>query len=231
MLNIDDLTYVYEGTTEGIRDINIKIEKEHIFAIIGRSGAGKTTLLQCLGRFLFPQKGRILIDETNISELSELEFRRKLGIVFQKLNLFPHMTVKENIELAPLKALNRSVAEVESDSKELMDQFGIYTLKDKYPAEVSGGQAQRVAICRAMMLKPDYLLLDEPTAALDMKTSQEFGSFLKQLKSDTSFIVVTHDIQFVADTATKGVLMKNGVVTKSGSIQEVIQGLDEETDD
>lgn len=227
MLKLDHLTYSYGKGQAGIFDIDLEIGKEHIYAILGRSGAGKTTLLRCLGRFLKPQKGRILLDGEDIQPIPEQSFRTRLGIVFQNLNLFPHMTVLENVTLAPRKVLKQDSSHAEKDARQMLDQFGIAELAEKYPSEISGGQAQRAAICRAMILKPEYLLLDEPTAALDAETTREFGDFLISLTSDTSFIVVTHDVAFVESTATRGALIHEGHLAAEGEISTLSEKIPE----
>jgi len=228
MLKLETVTYVYEGTDEGIRDVTVEISREHIFAVLGRSGAGKTTLLRCLGRFLKPQKGRITLDDRDIQSLGEVEFRKALGIVFQRLFLFPHMTVLENVMLAPVHVMKRVKADAERESLEMLDRLGIGDLRDKYPSEISGGQAQRVAICRGLMLKPEYLLLDEPTAALDLQTTNEFARWLDDLKADTTFVIVTHDTPFVEQIASKGVLMEGGRVVAAGGVDLLVTRIQEQ---
>ncbi len=222
MLKIRDLVYQYPGTEEGIHGVSMDIPREHIFAIVGPSGSGKTTLLQCLGRFLEPQRGRIMLEETDIQQLPEEKFRQLVGIVFQKLYLFPHMSVLENVTLAPIKVLKMNPDAAKKEAMEMLSQFGIDSLANKYPSEISGGQAQRVAICRGLLLKPQFLLLDEPTAALDIKTTHDFGKFLVDLKADTSFIVVTHDIDFVEAVASHGVLIDRGRVATAGEISRLV---------
>src|SRR5690606_10227648 len=128
--------------------------------------AGKSTLLQCLARFIAPQSGKIMVEDADIHGMTELEFRKKIGIVFQQYHLFPHLTVYENLTIAPTKVFGKTKDELKDMVDETLNQFGIEQIRDKYPANISGGQAQRVAICRALMNNPDYLLLDEPTAAL-----------------------------------------------------------------
>lgn len=228
MLEVRNLTHVYTGTSEGIRDVSFSVPHEHIFAILGRSGAGKTTLLQCLGRFLAPQSGTMAIDGRDILSMEEKEFRRTMGIVFQRLFLFPHLSVLDNITLAPIRSHGSTQAAAEKDAADLLERFGIASLRDKYPAEISGGQAQRVALCRSMMLRPQYLLLDEPTAALDVRTTREFGEFLLDLKTDTTFVIVTHDTDFVERIATQGVLMEQGGVSQAGDVSEIVKAMKEE---
>lgn len=230
MLEVEKLHFTYGGTTEGIRDISFSVPREHIYAILGRSGAGKTTLLQCLGRFLHPKSGSISISGRNIQDMTEPEFRQALGIVFQRLFLFPHMSVLENVLLAPMKVLGTPRSQAEAEAIAMLEGFAIADLRLKYPAEISGGQAQRAAICRSMMLKPKYLLLDEPTAALDVRTTKEFGELISGLKMDTTFIIVTHDTEFVERIATHGVLMEAGCIVGDGDVKSLVQRMKEEQD-
>ena len=222
MLKTENISYTYPDGTVGIENVSIDLPREHIVGILGKSGSGKTTTLRCLCRFVKPQKGKITLDGQNIFEMDEIEYRKKLGIIFQQLNLFPHLTVLENIMLAPMYVLKQEENEVREESMQMLTQMGVEDLAKKYPAEISGGQAQRVAITRGLMLKPDYLLLDEPTSALDVQTSYEFGQWLVDLKSDTTFVIVTHDTVFVERVASTGVLLEEGKVVKEGAIKEII---------
>ncbi|MEQ8818783.1 MAG: ATP-binding cassette domain-containing protein [Sumerlaeia bacterium] len=225
MLEVRDLKYLYPGSEEGVKGVSFSVPRERVFAILGRSGSGKTTLLRCLGRFLRPQSGAMLLDDRDLSAMPEAEFRRSLGIVFQQFHLFPHLTVRENATLAPVQAHGRSASEARADAGALFERFGITPLADKYPNEISGGQAQRAAICRALMLKPQYILLDEPTSALDAETTREFGEFLMTLKEETTFIVVTHDVAFVEGVAAHGVLMEGGVIKETGDVGALVGAL------
>ncbi|MFW5870172.1 MAG: ABC transporter permease subunit, partial [Candidatus Sumerlaeota bacterium] len=151
-----------------------------------------------------------------------IEFRRKVGFVFQGLHLFPHMTVLENLTLAPRKALEMDDADAEEQAREVLEHLSIDDLADSYPAQISGGQAQRAAIARGLVLKPEYMLLDEPTSALDAKTSDEFAKWLVTLKSDTHFVIVTHDTLFAERVATHGVYLSQGEVMDTGKVDTII---------
>jgi len=221
MLSIKDLRKVYSDGTVGVDKVSMDIPREHIFAILGTSGAGKTTLLQCLGRFLQPTSGTIELNGKNIQNIPMREFRRQLGIVFQQLHLFPHLTILENLTLAPIKVYGLSKADAESKARAALEQLGIKQLENSYPSAISGGQAQRVAIARALVLEPDYLLLDEPTSALDINTTREFAEWLVSLKAKTTFIIVTHDLPFAKQTAQHAILMENGTVAVRGTVDEI----------
>lgn len=221
MLEIKDLSKIYKGDKVGCADVTISIPQGEAFAILGTSGAGKTTLLQCLGRFLEPTTGTITLNDEDISTMDREQFRRKLGIVFQALNLFPHLTVLENLTLSPTKVYGENENEVKDRAMTLLEQLAIDDLADRYPSQVSGGQAQRVAIGRSLILKPDYLLLDEPTSALDKVTTQSLSDMLHKLKTDTTFVFVTHDMPFARSTAASGVLMEYGKIKVEGTIKQI----------
>ncbi|MCI5166133.1 MAG: amino acid ABC transporter ATP-binding protein, partial [Candidatus Electrothrix sp. GM3_4] len=189
-------------------------------------GSGKTTLLNCIARFLFPQQGEILLDGQNIQEMKEIDFRQQVGVVFQHLNLFPHMNVLENMMLALERVQGKSKDEAKAESMEMLARLNITELARSYPAQVSGGQAQRVAIARGLALKPKFMLLDEPTSALDAATTSNFSRWLRELQEFTSFIVVTHDLPFAEQAAEQGVFMENGQVREKGSLAEVLKNID-----
>lgn len=221
MLEIKNVSYAYKDGTVALSDINMIFPREHTFAVIGESGSGKTTLLNCIARFLVPQQGEIILNGTNILNLDKKIFYQKIGVVFQQLDLFPHLSVCENLTLAPCRAQGRDMQEVKESAHNMLSRLGIADLIDSYPSQISGGQAQRVAIARSLMLKPEFMLLDEPTSALDTKTTKEFALWLKELSADTSFIIVTHDLDFAADVAEKGVLMGEGLMKQSGHISDL----------
>lgn len=221
MLSIVNLRKVYSDGTVGVSDVSMDIPKEHIFAILGTSGAGKTTLLQCLGRFLSPTSGQILLNGKDIQSIDRRDFRRQLGIVFQQLHLFPHLTILENLTLAPRVVYGMQVGAAETKAKATLDQLGIGSLGKSYPSAISGGQAQRAAIGRALLLEPEYVLLDEPTSALDINTTREFAEWLVKLRSQTTFVIVTHDLPFARDTAQHAVLMEEGKIVARGTVDEV----------
>lgn len=223
MIKITDLSYTYSNGTKALRKISISVPKEHIFTILGQSGSGKTTLLKCIGKFLRPQSGEITLNGNSINLLSEREFRKAIGIVFQQLYLFPHLTVLQNMTLAPIKVLGQNKLAAKKEARYMLNRLGIEEVEKSYPAQISGGQAQRVAIARALLLKPEYLLLDEPTSALDVNTSDEFGIWLQDLNEFTTFIIVTHDILFASKISSSGVLMKEGIIEARGSIEYLME--------
>jgi len=226
MIEVKEVSYTYGDGTRALDSVSVSFPEEHIFAITGMSGSGKTTLLNCLARFFRPQSGEILLNGEKIEDLDEVKFRAGVGVVFQKLNLFPHLTVRENLALAPVRLKKGSKKTIFREAYEMLDRLDICDLADHYPLQISGGQAQRVAIARGLMLKPNVMLLDEPTSALDAKTSQEFSLWLKELRSDTGFIIVTHDLPFAERTASRGMFMKKGKIVKSGPMDEVLSHIE-----
>lgn len=225
MLKIEGVSYTYEGGSQALRDVSVHCPKGEIFAILGKSGSGKTTLLKCIGRFLTPQTGSITLDDTDILSMEEHEFRQKLGIVFQGLHLFPHLSLVENMVLAPVKALGQVRDKMEDKARDMFQRFGIADIIDRYPAQISGGQAQRAAIIRGLMLEPAYLLLDEPTAALDINTTDAFAAWLKELREWTTFVVVTHDVPFATGVASGGVVITEGEVAAEGAVEDIMPAL------
>ena len=225
MIKIENLSYTYGDGTQALKDLSVSFPEEHIFAIMGLSGSGKTTLLNCIAGFLEAQKGEIFWDDIKLSDMSEKRLRNLLGVVFQRLNLFPHMTILENMILAPCRLQGYSRRDAEREAMDMLKRLEIIELADNYPAQVSGGQAQRVAIARGLMLKPKVMLLDEPTSALDIKITEEFARWLRELKADTSFIIVTHDLPFAENVAKNGIFMENGQIRDSGSISEILSNL------
>ncbi len=227
MIEIKNLVYQYAGNDEAtLKNLSVRFPREKVFALLGESGSGKTTFLNCIARFLTPTSGEIFIEERNIAEMTEAELRKILGVVFQKLNLFPHLTVLRNMTLAPEKVFGHALKETEKNAFNMLERLGIADLAERYPSHISGGQAQRVAIARGLMLEPDYMLLDEPTSALDAKTTGEFTSWLGELQVNTSFIIVTHDLPFAEEVASHGVFLENGEITATGYVKEIIHKIE-----
>lgn len=224
MIELQDISYRYPSTSEpALKGLRADFPREHVFAVLGESGSGKTTLLNCIARFLTPTTGRIVIDGRDLAEIPPREFRRTLGVVFQKLNLFPHLTAIQNLTLAPIQAFGQSLGQAHQEAADMLDRLGVGELADRYPSQISGGQAQRVAIARGLMLQPQYMLLDEPTSALDARSTAEFTQWLAELQDDTSFIIVTHDLPFAAQVATHGVFLEGGEIRATGDVENILQ--------
>lgn len=220
MIELKNVSFRYRRGPVVLNDVTITLPREHIVAILGESGSGKTTLLNCIARFLRPQQGHILADGRDIADIDEVSFRRFVGVVFQDLYLFPHLTVIENLMLAPIQVLKQSADATRTEAMEMLERLSIADLAASYPAQISGGQAQRVAIARSLMLKPQYLLLDEPTSALDVQTTEAFAEWLRDLRFETTFGLVTHDLPFAQATASHAVLVDSGRVAWQGPMSD-----------
>ncbi|MBD3419024.1 MAG: ATP-binding cassette domain-containing protein [Chitinivibrionales bacterium] len=226
MIEIENLNFSYKNGTQALHDINLTFDFAQTgqsVALLGTSGSGKTTLLNCIGRFLTPSSGRILLHRQNISEMNTKQFRQQVGIVFQDLSLFPHMTVAQNLMLALTKVKRQSTTEAAQRARAILAKLNLDSLYESYPAQLSGGQAQRVAIARGLVLEPEILLLDEPTAALDINTTREFARWLRELHESTNFVIVTHDVAFAHDVADHAALMEKGRVTVTGEMQKIMK--------
>lgn len=224
MLKVENLCKSF-GDTLVFKNISFDIEKGEIVCIRGKSGEGKTTLLRCLNNLETPDKGSIKINDKYLfrevngeikypSKEEIKELRQEVGLVFQSFNLFPHMTVKENLLLAPKFLKKMSKEEIEKRADELLLQLGLEDKKDSYPYQLSGGQKQRVAIARACMLNPSVLCFDEPTSALDEITRDQISKIIRELASqDIAIIIVTHDNAFVEEIAQKTITLSNGSIS------------------
>lgn len=223
MIEVDDVCFAYAGGAPALDHVSLRSTSDQAFAVLGESGSGKTTLLRCIGGFLRPQSGTIRIDGDDIANLGEPELRARLGIVFQRLNLFPHLSVLQNMVLAPHLVQKADPATAQRQAQDMLERLGIAELAACFPSQISGGQAQRVAIARGLMLAPRYMLLDEPTAALDANTTDSFAAWLRELRDQTCFIIVTHDTLFAAEVADQGVYLSGGRIADSGDIATMIE--------
>ncbi|MEZ4814103.1 MAG: ATP-binding cassette domain-containing protein [Bdellovibrionota bacterium] len=192
-----------------LNNLDFDIEKGAPFALVGESGSGKTTLLFILASLLKATEGWVEVSGQKLDKMTPRERAQNLGMVFQDYQLFPHLTVMENLALAPEA---HGASEINEKAEKLLLDLNIPTLADRYPFELSGGQKQRVAIARALMLSPKVLLLDEPSAALDMQTSQELASILLGLSDRMQIFVVSHDLPFIKGFCSRVAKMKNGNV-------------------
>jgi len=211
------------GNTRVLYDVNLTVNHGDIVAIIGTSGCGKTTLLKCINRLLKPDAGNIFFNGEDICsrKINLRKLREKIGIVFQQYNLFPHLTVRENIMLAPMKVKKQQKNEVEKEMMTLLEKVGMLEKMDLYPNQLSGGQAQRVAIARSLVMKPDMMLFDEPTSALDPKMTNEVLDVMINLKvAGMTMIVVTHEIAFAREVANRVVFMHGGTIIEENTSEK-----------
>lgn len=213
----------YFGKTKILHNINLEVKRGEIIALLGASGCGKSTLLKCINGLEKVKSGKIFIEEEEItSKRVNLNLiRTKVGIVFQQFNLFPHMTVKQNITLAPVKVKGMSKTEAEFVAMELLEKVGLLDKINKYPDELSGGQAQRVAIARSLAMKPDIMLFDEPTSALDPQMTAEVLDTLKNLAEEgMTMIVVTHEMKFAKEIANRVIFMSRGEIIEENNPED-----------
>lgn len=209
---------------EVLKGIDLTVDTGEVVVVIGPSGSGKSTFLRCLNLLEKPTEGTLLFEgndllakENNIDQL-----RQKMGMVFQGFNLFPHMTVMENITISPIKVKGQSVEEANKKAQELLKLVGIEDKGDSYPSNLSGGQQQRVAIARALAMDPDVMLFDEPTSALDPEMVGEVLSVMKRLaKEGMTMIVVSHEMGFAREVADRVIFMDEGVVQEEGTPEEI----------
>ena len=208
------------GSLHVLKDINLKINAGAVVVVCGPSGSGKSTLIRCINRLESIQSGEIIVDDQRLSEpkLDPSKLRTQVGMVFQSFNLYPHMTVLQNITLAPTKVKGWAAREAEKVAKELLDRVGIPDKAGAYPANLSGGQQQRVAIARALAMKPKVMLFDEPTSALDPEMINEVLEVMTDLARDgMTMVVVTHEMGFARRVAHGLIFMDEGQIIEEGS--------------
>lgn len=209
MIDVNGLRKSF-GHNEVLKGITTKISKGEVIAVIGPSGSGKSTFLRCLNLLETHNAGSIKIDGKEIEQL-ESNLRKKIGMVFQHFNLFPHLTVLENITFAPQQVLKTSKKEAEKNALELLQAVGLSDKADAYPSRLSGGQKQRVAIARALAMNPEIMLFDEPTSALDPEMVKEVLQVMKNLvKTGMTMVIVTHEMGFAKEVADRVLFMDDG---------------------
>ena len=216
MIDVKNLHKAY-GDHEVLKGVNEHIEKGEKVVVIGPSGSGKSTFLRCLNLLEEPTSGEIIFEGQNItSKQTDINLvRRRMGMVFQQFNLFPHLTVRENIKLAPVKLKVMSDEEADKRALELLARVGLPDKADSYPAQLSGGQQQRIAIARALAMNPDVMLFDEPTSALDPEMVGEVLEIMKELADDgMTMVVVTHEMGFAREVATRVLFMDGGNIVE-----------------
>ena len=213
------------GDLHVLKGVNMTVQPGEVVALIGSSGSGKSTLLRCLNRLETISDGQIVIDgiELNQSTKNINQIRREVGMVFQQFNLFPHMTVLENIVEAPIRVLKKSREDAVKTAMALLEKVGLSDKKDTYPRKLSGGQQQRIAIARALAMNPKIMLFDEPTSALDPELVGEVLQVMKQLaKEGMTMLIVTHEMGFAREAADRVIFMNNGVIEEEGDPEAVL---------
>lgn len=227
LISVRDLMKKFDGMkTHALNGVNIDIHKGEVVFVIGPSGSGKSTFLRCLNLLETPTSGTILFEGADITDKkTDINLhRRKMGMVFQQFNLFPHMTIMKNLTIAPMKLLKKSREEAEQTARELLERVGLSNRADAYPNQLSGGQKQRIAIVRALCMKPDVMLFDEPTSALDPEMVGEVLNVMRELAEENmTMVVVTHEMAFAKEVATRVVFMDNGSVVEENTPKELFE--------
>jgi len=216
----------YFGDLEVLKGVNATIARGEVVCVIGPSGSGKSTFLRCLNLLEEPTKGEVFLDDVSIVEhKKEIDkLRQKTGMVFQQFNLFPNMTVIENIMLAPRKVLKMSDQDARSRAEKLLARVNLSEKADQYPSRLSGGQKQRVAIARALAMSPEIMLFDEPTSALDPEMVGEVLEVMKQLAGEgMTMVVVTHEMGFAREVADRVFYMDEGIIYEEGTPEQIFQ--------
>jgi polar amino acid transport system ATP-binding protein len=222
-LHVEDVRKSYDGTTV-LDGVSLKLEEHQVVCLIGASGSGKSTLLRCIDLLEPIDGGRILVrgEDVTVAGVDQNAVRRRMGIVFQAFNLFPHMTVLRNVTLGPQEALGTSRREAERQARELLARFGLGDRADEYPDRLSGGQQQRVAIVRALAMNPDLLLLDEITSALDPELIGEVLNVVRALAvQGMTMLIATHEMGFARDIASRVAFLDGGRIAEEGPPERI----------
>lgn len=225
MINITNL-YKNFGNLEVLKNISTEIKKGEIISIIGPSGSGKSTFLRCINKLEEPSSGHIYIDGMDLMDKNTdiNKIRERVGMVFQHFNLFPHMTVLDNLTLSPITVKKESKEEAEKYALSLLEKVGLSDKASSYPSQLSGGQKQRIAIARALAMKPDVILFDEPTSALDPEMIKEVLDVMRDLaKEGMTMLIVTHEMGFARNVANRILFMDNGEIIEDCSPKDFFE--------
>ncbi len=230
ILRVENLTKYFDSHLV-LDGINLEINNQDILAVIGPSGSGKSTLIRCMNMLELPSSGSIIFDGKQVlnsfksseNKIGTGELRRRVGMVFQHFNLYPHRTVLENVTQAPILVNKESIQDATAYAKELLESVGLIEKIHEFPNHLSGGQKQRVAIARALAMRPNLLLLDEVTSALDPELVEEVLQVIKRLANQgMTMVIVTHEMAFAGDVANRVIFMEDGQIKESGSPAEIL---------
>jgi len=225
LIQVADLKKHYnKGAIKALDGVTVNINKGDVMVVIGPSGSGKSTLLRSLNLLEVPTSGSIIFEGVDITDkkININLHRQKMGMVFQHFNLFPHMTIIDNMTLAPIKVKHKSKEEAEAMAMKLLERVGLSDRAKAYPIQLSGGQKQRVAIVRALMMEPDVMLFDEPTSALDPEMVGEVLDVMKELARDgMTMVVVTHEMGFAKEVGNRVLFMADGVLVEEGTPEDI----------
>ena len=231
LIRTENLKKVFPGGLHALNGVNQEIRKGEVVVIVGPSGSGKSTFLRSLNLLEVPTEGHIYFDGTDLmgKGVDLDKHRQRMGMVFQHFNLFPHMTILKNMTLAPVKLQKRPKEEVEKQAMELLKRVGLEDRANAYPSQLSGGQKQRIAIVRALCMNPEVMLFDEPTSALDPEMVGEVLNVMKELANEhMTMVVVTHEMGFAREVATRVMFMDEGVILEQGTPDAIFSNPREE---
>ena len=221
MLEIKDIHKNF-GKTKVLKGVDLNVSEKDIVVIIGPSGSGKSTLLRVINELEKPNKGQIIFEGKAVTNVDE--YRKKVGMVFQHFNLFPHLTVLDNLILAPVKLKIKNKEDAIIEARKLLKDVGLSDKENTYPSNLSGGQKQRIAIIRTLMMNPKIILFDEPTSALDPEMVEEVLELMKKLAKDgMTMIVVSHEMKFAREVATKMIFMVDGKIEEEGTPNQIFE--------
>jgi len=225
VINVKDLKKIFNGN-EALKGVSVEINKGDVMCIIGPSGSGKSTFLRCLNLLERPDGGQVIFEGDDLTDKRvDLNLhRQKMGMVFQQFNLFPHMTVLENLTCAPMMLKKTSREAAEKMAMDYLQRVGLADRADAYPNQLSGGQKQRIAIVRALCMEPDVMLFDEPTSALDPEMVGEVLDVMKELaRQGMTMVVVTHEMGFAREVGNRVLFMDNGLIVEEGTPAEIFE--------
>ena len=224
IIRVEHVCKEFDGGIKALDDCSLTIRQGEVVSIIGPSGSGKSTMLRCLNLLEVPTSGKVIVDGVDITadKVDLDKHRRKMGMVFQHFNLFPHMTVKKNITLAPVRLRLKSRAEADETAMKLLERIGLADKADAYPSMLSGGQKQRIAIVRALAMEPEVMLFDEPTSALDPEMVGEVLDVMKELaRHGMTMVVVTHEMGFAREVGDRVIFMDSGRIVEVNTPNEL----------